>query len=188
VLLVKALTSLLSLVIVVVAGLAVLGGLLAFTGSPDACVVRVTDSSSAASNELKAAWRTFESQSARGSATLTISEAQATSRGVEHLDEKDVPVDDLQVYFCPDGYAEASGKIDAAGLKAKVIVRGTLDLSGDKPRIEIDSVRAGNLPSFVAKPAVDVILDTGNFRTLDVDVNLTTIEFTDGTARVTGAP
>ena len=79
-------------------------------------------------------------------------------------------------------------KIDVAGLSTKIVVKGTLDLSGAKPRIEIESVRAGSLPSAVAKPAVDLILDTGNVRTLDLDVNLTAIEFSDGQATLSGAP
>ena len=74
------------------------------------------------------------------------------------------------------------------GIKSKVVVRGTLDLSGSKPQIQIDSVRAGNLPSSVAKPAVDLILNTGNLRTLDLDEHLISIQFTDGTATVGGGP
>ncbi len=87
-------------------------------------------------------------------------------------------VDDLQVYFCPSGVAEASGKIKVAGLKSKVVV----------PRIQIDEVRAGNLPSFIAKPAVDAILNTGNFRTLDLNEKLISIQYTDGKATITGGP
>jgi len=99
-----------------------------------------------------------------------------------------VAVDDLQVYFCPSGVAEASGKIKVAGLKSKVVVRGTLDLSGAKPKIQIDEVRAGNLPSSIAKPAVDAILNTGNFRTLDLNEKLISIQYTDGKATITGGP
>jgi hypothetical protein len=166
----------------------VVGGVLIFTGSPSACVDRVVPISRAESESLKREWDAFAAQSRRAQATITISEAQATSRGVEYIEEKDVPVEDLQVYFCPAGYGEASGKIKVLGLTTKVVVRGTLDLSGDKPRIQIDSVRAGNLPSAVAKPAVDLILDTGNFRTLDIDEHLLRIEYGDGIARVTGGP
>src|SRR3989304_3918379 len=90
---------------------------------------------------------------AGGRGGLGVSELQATSGGVAFLDGGDVPVDELQVCFCPDGSAEASGKIDVAGLSAKIVVKGTLDLSGDKPRIEIESVRAGSLPSAAPNPA-----------------------------------
>jgi hypothetical protein len=172
---------------------ALLGALIAaaaliFTGSPAACVDRVVPTSAAASQELRAAWKQFGAQAARGPATITVTETQATSRGVEYVDDKGAPVDELQVYFCPAGYGEASGKISVLGLKTRVVVRGTLDLSGSKPQIQIDSVRAGNLPSFIAKPAVDVILNTGDLRTLDLKEHLTSIQFSDGAATVGGGP
>ena len=186
--LLKAVATLLFGGLAVVVILVVIGAVLAFSGSPEPCIDRESVPSTAASDELDAAWRAFRARAAAGPAELRVSELQATSRGVAYLDEKDVPVDRLQVYFCPDGSAEASGEIDMAGVSAKVVVKGTLDLSGDEPRIEIESVRAGSLPSAVAKPAVDLILDTGNVRTLDLDVNLTAIEFSDGQATLSGAP
>ncbi|MPZ47925.1 MAG: hypothetical protein GEU75_01175 [Dehalococcoidia bacterium] len=166
----------------------VAAGALVFTGSPDACVDRAVTPSAEASSALVSAWRDFESAAVAGGAEITVTELQATSRGVEYIEEKDVPVEDLQVYFCPDGTAEASGKIVVAGLKGKIVVRGTLDLGGDKPGIQIDEIQAGNLPSALAKPAIDLILNTGNFRTLDLDVRLTSIEYGDGAATVTGEP
>ncbi len=169
-------------------GAVIVAAALIFTGSPSACVDRVVPTSAAASQELKTAWKQFGAQAATGPATIAVSETQATSRGVEYVDDKSAPVDELQVYFCAAGYGEASGKLSVLGIKSKVVVRGTLDLSGAKPQIQIDSVRAGNLPSFVAKPAVDLILNTGNLRTLDLDEHLTSIQFSDGNATVHGAP
>ena len=161
--LLKAVATLLFGGLAVVVILVVIGAVLAFSGSPEPCIDRESVPSTAASDELDAAWRAFRARAAAGPAELRVSELQATSRGVAYLDEKDVPVDRLQVYFCPDGSAEASGEIDVAGLSAKVVVKG-------------------------AKPAVDLILDTGNVRTLDLDVNLTAIEFSDGQATLSGAP
>src|SRR3972149_2889968 len=134
--LLKAVATLLFGGLAVVVILVVIGAVLAFSGSPEPCIDRESVPSTAASDELDAARRAFR------------------ARAAACLDEKDVPVDRLQVYFCPDGSAEASGEIDVAGLSAKVVVKGTLDLSGDKPRIEIESVRAGSLPRAVAQPAV----------------------------------
>jgi hypothetical protein len=181
------------LILVIASIAAALGALivmvaLVFTGSPSACVDRAVPVSPAASQQLRAAWRNFGQQTAREPASITITETQATSRGVDYIEEKDAPVEELQVYFCPGGYAEASGKISILGAKTKVVVRGTLDLSGSQPEIQIDSVRAGNLPSVIAKPAVDVVLNTGNLRTLDLKEHLTSIQFTDGAATVQGGP
>jgi hypothetical protein len=89
------------------------------------------------------------------------------------------------VYFCPQGYAEASGKVKILGLKSKVVVRGTLDLSGPQPEIVIQSVRAGNLPSAAAKPVVNAVLNAGNLKTLDIDERITNLAITDGQAAVT---
>jgi hypothetical protein len=169
----------------VIIGAILVGGVLVFAGSPAACVDRVIEPSTAASNDLRAAWRTYGQQAASGNATVTFNEQQVTSRGVEYINEKDVPVDELQVYFCPAGYAEGSGKVSILGLKSKVVVRGTLDLSGPQPRIQIDEVRAGSLPSSIAKPVVDTILDTGNFRTLNLREPIATIRYADGTVTVT---
>jgi len=160
------------------------GTLLIFTGSPSACVDRSIEASPAASQQLKTEWTKLK----RGPVTITLTEQQVTSRGVDYLDAKDVPVEQLQVYFCPNGTAQASAKIKVIGLKTRVVVRGTLDLTGAKPRIKIDEVRAGNLPSSVAKPAVDLILNTGDFRTLDFKEKLTEIRYGDGSATVAGGP
>jgi hypothetical protein len=80
------------------------------------------------------------------------------------------------------------GEIDVAGLKSKVVVEGTLDLSGSDPTIQIDEIRAGNLPNSVAKPAVDFLMDRGDFRTLRLRENLIVLVFTDGVATVTAEP
>jgi hypothetical protein len=164
------------------------GGTLAFTGEPAACVNRTVTPSTDASAALRAAWADFGRRAAANRDSLEVTEEQATSRAVQYLDEHDVPVEGLQIYFCPDGHAEAVGEIDVAGLKSKVVVEGTLDLSGSDPTIQIDEIRAGNLPNSVAKPAVDFLMDRGDFRTLRLRENLIVLVFTDGVATVTAEP
>jgi hypothetical protein len=61
----------------------------------------------------------------------------------------DVPMNDLQVYLCPEGYGEAVGTINALGRDIHVLIRGTLDLSGDQTRIDVQKIEAGNLPGGV---------------------------------------
>jgi len=164
-----------------VIGLIFVGGILIFTGSPQPCAARDIPYSSAASQELRAQYKALALRGGTGN----FSEAQATSRGVDYVNEKDAPVEDLQVYFCPQGYAEASGKVKILGLKSKVVVRGTLDLSGPQPEIVIQSVRAGNLPSAAAKPVVNAVLNAGNLKTLDIDERISNLAITDGQAAVT---
>ena len=104
---------------------------------------------------------------------------------MEYVTAKNAPVDDLQVYFCPNGTAEAAGTLSVAGIKSKVVAQGTLDLSGEKPRIQIDEIRAGNLPSAVAKPAIELVLNTGNLRTLDLGAPIKSITYSDGRVTIT---
>lgn len=162
-------------------GLILVGGLLIFTGTPQACAARDIQYSAAASQELRAQWRALAQRGGTGN----FNEVQATSRGVDYINEKDAPVEELQVYFCPQGYAEASGKVKIMGLKSKVVVRGTLNLSGAQPEIEIQSVRAGNLPSAAARPVVNAILNAGNLKTLDINERITQLTYTDGQVAVT---
>jgi hypothetical protein len=162
-------------------GLILVGAILIFTGSPSPCAARSIQYSAAASQELRA---NFKALAARGG-TGNFNETQATSRGIDYINEKDAPVEDLQVYFCPGGYAEATGKVKILGMKSKVVVRGTLDLSGPQPQIDIQSVRAGNLPSAAARPVVNAILNAGNLKTLDIAERITQLQYSDGSVAVT---
>jgi hypothetical protein len=158
---------------------------------PAACADHQIAPSDAASDELRAKWREFGQKAAVRPETINITEVQATSLGA---DKTGAQVKNLKVYFCDEGYGEATGTVEIARRDVNVVVRGTLDWNRPKPRIEIMSVRAGSLPDriadWVARPIVDRVLDTGNLRTLDIDERsrLTSIEFGDGTATVRGGP
>ncbi|MCZ7578211.1 MAG: hypothetical protein M5U18_14575 [Dehalococcoidia bacterium] len=84
---------------------------------------------------------------------MQFSEAEVTSRGVAYVEERDVPIKDLQIYFCPDGTAEAKGKVNVLGRDVSVLARGTLDVSGGQNRIVVDELKAGNLPPGSAQPS-----------------------------------
>jgi hypothetical protein len=71
------------------------------------------------------------------------------------------------------------------GMKSKVLVRGSLDLSGSQPQIDIQSVRAGNLPSAAARPVVNAILNAGNLKTLDINERIAQLQYTDGSVAIT---
>ena len=92
-----------------------------------------------------------------------------------------------QVYFCEDGYAEATGTFVGGGPNVDLLVRGTLDLSGDLPRIEIDKIRGGNLPGFLPVGALVNAIDD-EAKTLDISVNLAGITYEDGVVTIQGAP
>jgi hypothetical protein len=97
-------------------------------------------------------------------------------------------VDSVQVHFCSDGMAEASGTVKLLGLRTKVVARGTLDPSGTRPRIRISSIRAGNLPSAVARPVVERILDSSGVLMPSFKEHLTAVQIDDGSATISGGP
>ena len=172
----------------VTVGAGIIGGILVFTGNPQPCADREIPVSPGAAQALDDKWDVFSDQIAAGPGFVTYTETEVTSRGVRYLDDNDVPLDNLQVYLCPQGYGEATGTMSVAGIDANVLIRGTLDLSGDQPQLDIESVEAGNLPGAVATRLVNQILDRGGVKTIDVDENLTSIDIGDGEVTLGGGP
>jgi hypothetical protein len=159
-------------------GLIILIGILIATGDPAACVDRRSTVSQSAVDALQLKWDTFK---AGGSpASVQFTEAEVTSRGVAYLDERDVPIKDLQVYFCPDGKAEAKGKVNVLGRDVSVLARGHLDVSGGQNRIVIDELKAGNLPPWISTAVVNQVIDRNNVRDLPLGITLTSSVSSDG--------
>jgi len=169
-------------------GVAIVGSVLIFTGNPRPCTDREVPVSTAASQQLRTAWDQFKAEAASGQATLTVTETEVTSRGVEYIDEKNIPLNNLQVHFCSDGLGEALGTIDVPGPNIHVLLRGTLDLSGSKPRIDVQTIKAGNFPGFGTSWILDNIIKKGNADVLNTDVHLTGLQITDGSATLTAGP
>lgn len=161
------------------AGMVVLIGVLIATGDPKACADRRSVVSSDAVASLQLKWDQFKAAGPGSSVQFT--EAEVTSRGVQYLDEKDVPIKDLQVYFCPDGKAEAKGFVTILGRDINILLRGSLDVSGGQNTIVVDSVEAGNLPPFIGTTIVNQVIDRNNVRDLPLGVTLTSSVSEDGT-------
>ncbi|MCC6421143.1 MAG: zinc ribbon domain-containing protein [Gemmataceae bacterium] len=162
----------------VVMALAVLFALLMFTGDPEPCVARTSTPAAAAVARAAQKWEAFKA--AGPGTTVSFDEQEATSRGVAYLEERDVPLKNLQVYFCPDGHAEVKGRVTILGRDVNVLFRGHLDVSGGKNRVVVDSVDAGNLPSWVGTRVVNEILDRNNARNLPLGLTLTASTSSDG--------
>ncbi len=118
---------------------------LAITGSPGSCEEEgrpiTAEPSQAASfqqdlDQLKAAL------DAGQAASVVLDDREATSRARLWSDEHDLPISDIVVCFSAEGGA-ASGKIDIPFLPVDVgvLIRGTVDLTGD--HAEIVSERRG---------------------------------------------
>jgi len=168
-----------------VAGVA-LGSYLAFTGAPQPCVDRDSEPAPGAEQTLVENWRQLANALAGNQdVELVITEDEASAYGAEYLEDRDMPVEDFRLYFCPGGYAEATGKVGVLGLNSNVLLRGTLDVSGRESRVDIDAVRAGRIPDFIARPVVDLFVDEENVVELPLAEQITAIEYRNGTALVT---
>ena len=169
-------------------GAGIVGAILIFTGSPSPCTDRQLEPSSAASQQLRAEWKQFSERAAQGRAQITLTEVGVTSRAVEYIDEKNVPLDNVQVHFCKDGLGEAPGTIKTPGPDIHVLLRGTLDLSGDKPRVDVRTIKAGNFPGFGTTWIINNIIKRGNAEILDMDEHLVSLEIQDGSATLAAGP
>jgi hypothetical protein len=167
---------------------AALGAYLAFSGVPQPCVDRDTQPAPAAGQTLADNWRQLANVLAGSrDVELVITEDQASVFGAQYLRDRDVPVEDFRLYFCPGGYAEATGKVGILGLDSNLLLRGTLDVSSRENRVDIDSVRAGRVPNFIARPLFDLFLDEESVVQLPLAEQITAIEYRNGSAVVTAS-
>jgi hypothetical protein len=167
-----------------------LAGFLVLTGAPKPCVDRAVQPAPPPNAALQANWNAvFAGTVSRNEATaFSLTEAQATMLAQDHLRDKDVPVENLKVFFCPDGTTEAFGQVSLAGLKSDVLVKGILDVSRDDTQVQIQSIQAGNLPSLVSENLLDLAWESRAARTLPVDLNILSMDVSDGEAIVVVGP
>jgi hypothetical protein len=173
----------------ILVGAIALATYLLLTASPQPCVDRALNPGPDARGVLETNWLELARRVAEGEEfQLAVSEDQATAIARAYLETRDLPVDGLRVYFCPNGLAEATGSVSVLGLESDFAVGGTLDVSGARPRVEIKSVRAGSFPNFIAKPIVDWLLKDKEVIDLPLAERITAVEIRDGEALVTAAP
>ncbi len=140
--------------------------------------------SAAASQALRDKWDAFEAEAALRPTTVRFNEEEVTSRGVDFMEEEDIPLNDLQVFFCEEGYAEATAS--TAGIN--LLTRGTLDLTRDVVRIDIQRVHGGNLPSFIPIARLITRFSEAARKLDELKVNITSVTFTDGQVELRGEP
>jgi hypothetical protein len=172
-----------------------LAAVLMLTGKPGVCdnpplrVGRDLDPvpSAELAAQLDARWDQFSADIKNQQAVFQATESEVTSRARQYVEDEDVPVDDVFVYYCDDGKGQLAGRVDVAGVGANFVATGTLVLGGEKPVVEIDSVDVGNMPGFVADAVLDLLLDA-DARRLELDENLVDFNIADGLAELTGGP
>lgn len=168
--------------------LVALGVFLVVTGSPGTCSDReIAPISAAVAAQLDDRWDQFSIDIASAASSIGVSESEATSRARQYVEDEDVPVEDIRVYFCDDGNGQLAGKVKAIGIDVDFVVTGHLDLSGEEPVVELDSIDIGNMPGFVADTVFGILLND-DARTLELDENLLGSEISDGLIRINGGP
>ena len=122
--------------------------------------------------------------------TVVFDEHEVTARARLWMDEHDVPVTDLFVCFTTEGGA-ASGKVDIPFFPGDVdvLVRGTVDLRGERPEVIIEEIEMGGLPEplvdLVKGPVESLIEDQTKEMELRHDYGVT---FGEGEVTISGQP
>ena len=139
---------------------------------------------------LAQAWQErWDSFRAQQGASVAFEESDVTSRADQWLKDEDVPLKHVTVCFY-DGEAEARATAEVPGasdiplfggvFETEVSARGTIDLSGEHPRIDFTDLDAGSLPGFATGPLEDdlesLVNDELDKLTLDRPYNVTFTE------------
>ena len=124
--------------------------------------------------------------------SITLDESEISSRADRYFrDETVLDVSDVRVCI-HDGFGEATGSIDAvAGLGVDVSLKGTVDLSGDAPKIEIDDIDIGNVPDFLIDVTDAIIGVESDINGALDDITLKhtyTATLTEGQVQIDGTP
>ncbi|MDO8615801.1 MAG: hypothetical protein Q7T33_08720 [Dehalococcoidia bacterium] len=145
-------------------------------------------------------WDDLRFRALSGSPTLsaTFSEGEVTARASQYLAERDAPLQDIVICF-HDGQAEARARAEVPTLAdvpllgglfdTNVRLVGSIDLSGEHPRLKIEQLEAGNLPGFLEDAVRDEVEDAVNSRLTDLQVDLSySVTFREGEAEVAVSP
>ena len=124
--------------------------------------------------------------------SITLDESEISSRA-DRFFREDTVLDVSDVRICiHDGFGEATGSIDAvAGLGVDVSLKGTVDLSGDAPKITIDDIDIGNVPNFLIDVTDTIIGVESDINGALDDITLKhtyTATLTEGQVQIDGSP
>ena len=141
---------------IVVGGVVIFGivmSALAVSGGPGQCTpgggVLIVNAANADSFDQK--WDALDAILDSGApSSITLNESEVSSRADRYFTEE-AAIDLKDVRVCiHDGFGEATGTLDAIlGLAVDVKLKGTVDLTGDTPKIEIDDIDFGSVPGWL---------------------------------------
>ncbi len=168
---------------------------LAFSGGPGECTPGGGPITLSAANadSFDQKWDEMDATLDSGSpSSITLSESEISSRADRYFAEETV-LDLTDVLVCiHDGYGEATGTLDAIlGLDIEVKLKGTVDLTGDAPKTDIDDIDFGSIPGFLidVSDAIFGIESDINEALDDITLKHTyTATLTEGQVRIDGTP
>ncbi len=168
---------------------------LAVSGGPGQCTsgggIIIVNAASADSFDQK--WDAMDAVLDSGSpSSITLNESEISSRADRYFSEETVlDVSDVRVCI-HDGFGEATGSLDAiAGLQVDVRLKGTVDLSGDAPKIKINDIDIGNVPDFLIDVTDTIIGVESDINGALDDITLKhtyTATLTEGQVQIDGTP
>jgi len=146
----------------------------------------VDDANAAAFNGK---WDAFQVMLDAGSpATVSFNESEVNSRLNAWNEEEDI-FEEIRVCL-RDGYGEATGTLDGGGVAdAAFKLTGTVTLSGDHPRVNVDDIDLGKVPDIFLMPWQGEAEEPINEVLNDVDLGHTyTMTYGEGVVRIDGQP
>lgn len=168
---------------------------LAFSNGPGQCTPGGGPITVSAANAEKfdQKWDDLDAVLDGGSpSSVTFNESELSSRADEYFREEQA-LDFRDIRVCiHDGYGEVTGALDAIlGLQVEIKLKGTMDLTGDAPKTEIDDIEFGRVPGWFVD-TTDAIFGAED----DIDEALEDIELkhtytptlTEGQVRIDGVP
>ena len=171
--------------------------ILAFSNGPGQCTPGGGPITVNAANAEKfdQKWDDFDAILDGGSpSSVTFNESELSSRADRYFtEEQDLDFRDVRVCI-HDGYGEATGTLGAIlGLEVEIKLKGTMDLTGDTPKTDIDDFEFGKVPGWLVDVA-DAIY--GGEAENDIDLALEDIELkhtytptlTEGQVQIDGVP
>jgi hypothetical protein len=120
-------------------------------------------------------------------ATVSVSGDETSSRIAAYLAEEGVVVEDVVVCFEPERARVSARIADLLGQDLSVQMEGSLDLSGEAPRLALTEIRAGKLP--LVGPVRDLITDRINEALAAIELrHRLDLSFDYGVATLSGEP
>lgn len=182
-----------SLAVVAVLAATVALFVVALTGDPGSCADanRPISPRPADAAAFQQKWeRLNDTLNAGQVSSTTFTENEVTARARQWGRDHQVPVTELFVCFTVEGGA-ASGKVDVPFFPGDVdvLVRGAVDLRGERPKVVIEDIEMGGLPGPLAdllKGRIDSLIED---QTEDLDLTHDYgVSFADGAITVSGQP